>query len=250
MRSRKRYHKHGVRIPAQDARAFLGIAEVIDMRPRDQFRNTRRSPRQQHERHLEWIGPMRRQHARHVAHLSLFLDPRTKIRNATLSPISGRQQMLQCRSRRLDFLGHRNVIEIAEPLREEIGLGAGELCKIGQLPAAMQRQAHDRNDADLLQGKEDDDEFTDVRKLQENDIARLQTEVEQAQRHTSGKPVHLAIAKPSRCIRNEGAVRKVTGARFQEVGDTVGFPVPSAKIVLNKLLRPGRTIFEHEFPRS
>src|ERR1019366_7217505 len=114
----------------------------------------------------------------------------------------------------------------------------------------MYRKAHDRNDADLLQGKEDNDKFTDVRKLQQNDIARLQTEIEQAQRHTSGEPVHVAIAKPSRCIRDERAVGEVARARFQYVADTVGFPVPSSKIVLNKSLRPGRAILEHESPRS
>ena len=215
VRRRKRDHEHGVRIPAQDARAFPGIAEVIDMRPRDQFRNARRSPRQQHERHLERIGPIGRQHARHVAHPRLLLDPGTQIRDSALSPVSGRQQVLQCRSRRLDFLGHRDVIEISEPLRKKIGLGAGELGEIGQLAATMVRQAHDRYDADLLQSKEDDDEFTDVRKLQENDIARLQTEIEQAQRHTSGEPVHIAVAEPSRCIRDEGAVGEGAGARFQ-----------------------------------
>ena len=49
------------------------------MRPRDQFRNTRRPARQQHERHLERIGPIWRQHARHIAHPRLLLDPGTYI---------------------------------------------------------------------------------------------------------------------------------------------------------------------------
>src|ERR1039458_4901555 len=104
---------------------------------------------------------------------------------------------MQCWSCRLNFLGHRDVIEIAEPLRKQIGLGAGEFCKIGKLPATMLRQAHDRNNADFLQTKKYDNEFTDVRKLQQNDIARLQTEIEQAQRHTSGEPVHVAIDRKS-----------------------------------------------------
>jgi hypothetical protein len=66
------------------------------------------------------------------------------------------------------------IIKLPGPIRRRASHGAGKLDELAHLAVAMRRQRHDRNAADLLQGKVEVDKLDHVGELHDDSIERLQ----------------------------------------------------------------------------
>src|SRR3974377_824333 len=66
--------------------------------------------------------------------------------------------------------------------------------------------------------------------------------------HTRGEVVDVAIAQFAADVRDEHALWNGAGARLQKIDETLNLPVAQPKILFSELLRPGRTMFEHQPP--
>ena len=245
VRQRQDRHEHRVLAEVGEAAALLGVVDVVLVRARDELGQRGRAAREQHQRHFARIERRGVERCPRVGRRHRCVEQLAQ-RGLSRERLAGDEHLLQRGAGGAHFLGHRAVVEIAQPVGNDVAHRAGGGDEMLHFGVAVRAQRHHRDRPGADQAKVGVNELGNIGQLQHHAVERFEAGMYEVRGEPLDALHELRVADAFRAVHQRDLVRARGRRGGERAGNRDALPIAARPIVARERVGPRRAACEHE----